>query len=380
MKKILLLILFTIALGISSQAQPSKKSVSFTDRKIELSGGTVTVQFRVDIGKRAAAGGRTLIYEPVLTNGTYRWSLPPVIIQGARARVAQSRHDWAAGHAIVYDNPKYAGNGSMLIYNAAAPWQLWMHGADLVIEGLDMGCCSESIISPLVVAENLDLPPVRRTVVEEVEVTEIVELPKTTGDLLAETVSYVRHASEMDSFEPGQLSDEDREGSLTVYFRQANLKVDPEVGDNYRTLTDMLGSIRRLQDSPDSRVSHVVVAGFASPEGSFDSNDRLAWNRAVAIKDYLLRNSDVPADRIQLYNGSEDWRGLYLQVEKSDLYDKSQILDIIDNVPIWDPVRKTGREKELMKLDGGRTYRYLYEHFFPKLRNAAYIKIYYENK
>ena len=32
----------------------------------------------------------------------------------------------------------------------------------------------------------------------------------------------------------------------------------------------------------------------------------------------------------------------------------------------------------LMKLNGGKPYHYMKQHFFPKLRNAGYIKVFYE--
>ena len=39
-----------------------------------------------------------------------------------------------------------------------------------------------------------------------------------------------------------------------------------------------------------------------------------------------------------------------------------------------------GREVELMRLKGGRPYNYMFEHFFPLLRSAGYIRIFYESK
>ncbi len=66
-------------------------------------------------------------------------------------------------------------------------------------------------------------------------------------------------------------------------------------------------------------------------------------------------------------------------VEKSNLPNKQAIIDIIDNVPIWDAERNTGREQEIKKLDGSRTYSYMLRNFFPELRAAAYIKVYYDN-
>ena len=66
-------------------------------------------------------------------------------------------------------------------------------------------------------------------------------------------------------------------------------------------------------------------------------------------------------------------------VAASDMKDKRAVLNIIDNTPLWDSSRQIGRQGELMRLNGGTTYRYMYNHFFPQLRNATYIKIYYGN-
>lgn len=69
-----------------------------------------------------------------------------------------------------------------------------------------------------------------------------------------------------------------------------------------------------------------------------------------------------------------------LPLEPSSLPNKREIIDIIENVPISDPVRNTSREGELKKLDGGRTYDYMLKNLFPDLRKASYIKVYYGNK
>jgi hypothetical protein len=56
------------------------------------------------------------------------------------------------------------------------------------------------------------------------------------------------------------------------------------------------------------------------------------------------------------------------------------VLEIIDTTPIWDPQNGDGRENALRRLNGGATYRYMLRNFFPELRHAAYIKVFYENK
>lgn len=54
---------------------------------------------------------------------------------------------------------------------------------------------------------------------------------------------------------------------------------------------------------------------------------------------------------------------------------KDEVLEIINTVPVM-----RGREKRLMDLKWGHPYNYMMDHFFPKLRNAGYIRIFYETK
>lgn len=53
-------------------------------------------------------------------------------------------------------------------------------------------------------------------------------------------------------------------------------------------------------------------------------------------------------------------------------------MDIIDTTPVWDAAKKVGRLSLLMRLNQGRPYNYMKRHFFPKLRNAGYIKVFFE--
>jgi hypothetical protein len=67
-------------------------------------------------------------------------------------------------------------------------------------------------------------------------------------------------------------------------------------------------------------------------------------------------------------------------VAESDLYDKAEILRIIDTVPLFSvDGRRKERIQQLKELNGGISYRYMLEHFFPLLRNSAFIRIYYSN-
>ncbi len=376
MKKI---ILFSLALLLTC-AGVSAQNITVRDLQAVKTGEEVSVTFRAEIPRKTARSGETLVFVPVLTGDTYRWSLPAIVVEGRRARIANLRHDWAGGvpalEPAFADNTIVTKNGSSVSYSTVVAWQPWMDGADLAAEMLTMGCCSYNVLDGMTLAENLSLPAPKIMRPQPV----IVEPVLTTGEKLAEAHTFIAPYSDFEKLAPGQLFDEDRENTLIVYFRQGKYDIDPKLEDNGKSLAEMITSIRTLQNSTDSRVRAVVIAGFASPEGTFAFNDRLAFDRAAAVQNHIRDYTGLPDDAIMLYNGSEDWRGLKILVEQSDMPSKQRVLEIIDTVPVWDPATGRGREEELMRIDGGRPYRYMYQNFFPLLRNAAYIKIYYDNK
>ena len=162
--------------------------------------------------------------------------------------------------------------------------------------------------------------------------------------------------------------------NLTVYFRQGRNNIDLSYRDNSYSLNRFLTAVKELQNSTDSHVTKVLIAGFASPEGTAELNARLGQTRAETTRRYLIENGMLGAGQIELYNGRVNWTGLRKLVAQSNMPYREQVLNIIDNTP------DSRRQAELMRLGGGEPYRYMLNNLFPELRNATYIKVYYENK
>jgi outer membrane protein OmpA-like peptidoglycan-associated protein len=235
-------------------------------------------------------------------------------------------------------------------------------------------------VTKQILAEDMAfLPPV---VVPEPEPAPVVVVPepqpvvpqKSTGEQVRDDLPFVAPEEEFD------INDLKRDFELTIYFAQGSNRVDPYFGDNYVKLNRLMTAIRRIESSKDSRISRVVIGGFASPEGDNTANMRLAQRRAEAAKSYLLNVSNLSDSQITLYNGGEDWAGLRKLVEASGMPWANRVIDIIDNVPIWDSYSMVGREGALMRLDGGNPYRYMLRNLYPQLRNAAYIQVFFEDK
>jgi hypothetical protein len=172
-----------------------------------------------------------------------------------------------------------------------------------------------------------------------------------------------------------------REGAVHVAFRPSSNVMERYLGENNTSSVDLLSAIRLIDGTPDTRVAQVVVVGFSSPEGTNDEKQSYAMERAMAVRDYLTANSHIDPGVISVYNGSVDWTTLRALVAESNMAQKYTVLDIIDNAPAWDAARGKGRLDRLMAIDGGKTYRYMREKFFPLIRQTgAYVKVYYENR
>lgn len=406
------LLFMTMALAASSPAfssEPPKEGITLSGLSLTVEGDSLRVRFRAHIGRQATEGQNyKLTLRPVLSGGGHELALRNIEVYGRRVELLEAR----SGRAEVADDLRQPAAGSQRAhegetadYSVSVPLERWMETAGLRIERERSGCCRTERLGTVEAAPALPSLPKPSPAGVKSRATELAAAAgaASTGDSLARSFGFVEPLSALEArmntssaakglFDPdmelnmgygtapSQQAEIDRylaegeKGALTVHFRQGKHLLERHFRDNNTMLVNLVSSIRMLQESKTSRVVRVVIVGSASPEGTLAFNDRLAWNRAVALKDFLLRNTAFPADSMTLFNGSEDWRGLRKLVAASDLYEREEILRIIDNVPV-----KKGRELELMKLSGGRPYLYMLEHMFPELRNAAFIKVYYEN-
>lgn len=332
--------------------------------------GVVTVSFRAHIDSRAAGRNERVAFVPVLTGSGYGVSLQAVVIerQGHRRRI------YAPLDALS------TTNGQTIEYTASVEAQQWMHGGSLHIESARSGCGTACSFGRVVLADDLRLYDQPQD--EEVVTLQVKFVPMTLADSLRETFRFVLPDVEFDPENPfaGHADEQGDSSPMVVYFRQSSRDIDKTYKDNDRALTNLATAVEMILASPASRVERVVIAGFSSPEGSFEFNDRLAFDRAVAVKHHILTNTGLRDEQILVYNGSVDWKGLRLLVERSDMPDKQAVLDIIDHTPVWDARRQTGRLGALMRLGDGEAYRYMLQELFPQLRSGAFIRVYYSNE
>lgn len=165
---------------------------------------------------------------------------------------------------------------------------------------------------------------------------------------------------------------------VKVYFRQGYSRLQPAFRGNGIRLDEFMRRVSEMNADSTARLNSIDIVAYASPEGPYTLNKKLARKRAENISAYLRGN--MPFLSGSLFNVQPkgiDWNGLAAMVEASDMRYRSEVLNILRNVP--ETTYRNGklvdsRLKRLMDLRGGRPYNYMLTHFFPELRAAgAYV-------
>ena len=354
MKKFYLTVLFIVCVPFAAAAQQVGE-VTLKDVNIKKVDHNLSVNFTAEIGKKAARSNYKLVLTPVLYKEADSIKLKQIVVFTRKSRIVERRQQISAGkHAIDLPNEYRTTNSGMVNYSLTLPYQEWMNGADLRLDRLACGCCTEEYDSPLMLAENLALlppppPPVIETVISP---------------------------SELKQFQ-WKFSKED----MVIDFIVSKTDIEPNLFDNHEILAEIVEAVKKIQATRGASLDKIEITGYASPEGRRDFNQQLGQNRSVALKEYLkIQVPGLTDDDFNLINGGENWKGLRDMIAVSEMKDKDKVLYIIDNVPAEvDLVKNTSRKKQLMDLKGGVPYNYMIKNFYPRLRNACYIGVYYIN-
>lgn len=124
------------------------------------------------------------------------------------------------------------------------------------------------------------------------------------------------------------------EGSAYVEFVVAKTNILPDFRNNAAEIRRITKSIDLVKDDPTVEITEINIHGFASPEGTYALNTRLASGRAAALTEYVKAQYNLPADLFTTGYTPEDWAGLRRMVEAVDLAtlpQKAELLEIIDS-------------------------------------------------
>ena len=120
-------------------------------------------------------------------------------------------------------------------------------------------------------------------------------------------------------------------GVARVQFAVNKTDIDYAVGDNAAEIGAIITKLDSVRNDLDMQVVAVQLSGYASPEGSWANNDRLAKGRTEALLRHLQNERYLPDSIVSRRSVAEDWTGLRDAIAASDLPDRDELIRIADS-------------------------------------------------
>ncbi|MBR4187978.1 MAG: hypothetical protein IKO60_04760 [Bacteroidaceae bacterium] len=157
-----------------------------------------------------------------------------------------------------------------------------------------------------------------------------------------------------------------QEANIKFLINQATLRASEL---NTVSIKDLGKILREINDNEETRaLQNIEVSAYASPDGSYNINEKLAEKRQDVSADYLkgeLKKIQMKAD-VDTKFTAEDWDGFQELISKSNLQDKEIILRVLS-------MYKDPEEREQQIRNMSEVFTDIKESILPELRRARLI-------
>ncbi len=198
----------------------------------------------------------------------------------------------------------------------------------------------------------------------EIPAVKVADGVISTSELYSKTIGNGGGSMAEDAYQ--RVNEKKQEARIQFLINQANIRKEQAQSGSVTDFVNMLKEINR--DTEGLNVKDVEVLAYASPEGGFDFNDKLAKKRQDESEKFVkkqLKETDVKSDINSKYT-AQDWDGFQELVSASDIQDKDLILRVLSMYQ--DPEQ---REEQIRNMS--TTFQELADGILPELRRSRLI-------
>jgi Tfp pilus assembly protein PilF len=182
-----------------------------------------------------------------------------------------------------------------------------------------------------------------------------------TSELVKNTLRSANPANAEDAFQ--RVIQQAKQANIMFLIQQANVRASELNSD---PIKEFYALVKEVNDNPKTNMlDNIEVSAYASPDGGYTLNDKLAEQRETnatkALNDQL-KKSKVDAIVDTKYE-AQDWEGFQELVAQSNIQDKELILRVLSMYQ--DPEQ---RESEIKNISS--VYKDLADNILPQLRRA----------
>lgn len=330
----------------SAKAQTlASGAVAIDNLQTRVEGNKVDVAFNLNLNNLKLKAEQQLVFTPMLVADGDTTALTPIIINGRSKQIRMERSGELASIATASQQPlivqRKNGTEQSVSYSQTITRNRPFESEQLnLLTAQDICGCGDK--------ENLD------------------NFQLATIDNLAAwkpAVTFVRPVAEA-------RKQRAEKGEAYLSFRVNKTDIIENLFDNARELAKITQTIDLVRNDKNVEITGINIHGYASPDGPYANNERLARERAASLKNYVARLYPIDAKLYSSNSTPEDWNGFSRLVGKSQLANKEAILDISNSTLA--PDDKDKRIRQLYPQD----YAVIMSDIYPRLRHSDYTVSY----
>lgn len=321
--------------------------VKITTPSLVVKNDTLTLTCQMDFSVVRAGNFETYAFTPELFAGSgEKRTLPPVVITDQK-KFKMRKTDLKFAESGYYSRPYVvlpampSKRENVVSYTLQMPYQPWMEQMKMRVYEEKKEACIINLPTPEFIKPEPKLPQ--------------------AGQICEPCMQMVSYLTPEE--EPIKVRNE--QNTLYIQYPSGSSAFDLNFGKNASEWSKLNTMLTPLTQGDLVTFKSIALCGYASPDGSVKTNDRLSSERAQAFADYMAQNYHFNDSLLHISAAGEDWDGLItiLNAQKPEYLE--QALAIIDGQPDLDK-----REAQLKK-DLGENYTRMLTDYFPLLRRIT---------
>lgn len=305
----------------------------------------VDVAFKLNLNNLKLKAEQQLILTPMLATDSDTTALQPIIINGRSQQIRMMRASKRA--------KKYTEGKEPIVVLRKNGTEQSINYSQTIIRKQPL----ESDVLQLFAAQDLcgcgDLQDQDRTLLANID----------NLDAWMPAITFVKPAAEA-------RKQRAEKGEAYLSFRVNKTDIVVDLFDNTRELAKITKTIDLVRDDKNVEITGINIHGFASPDGSYANNERLARERAASLKNYVSHLYTIDNKLFSSNSTPEDWDGFRHKVQQSQLANKEEILKISKSNLA--PDDKDKRIRQFYPQD----YAVIMSDIYPRLRHSDYTVSY----
>lgn len=340
MKKILCILFCLLALSGAKAQTLYKNQVRIEQVSITRSDDNrLTIHMEIILQENLKlTSNHAATLTPILEENRKTKILPSIVVYGRKRDITNQRNHKTLQNTYAVLRRKQ-DKEQKVDYLVQMPFEAWMRTANMKLNVDVCGCCDVLEENSGELITQLNISPLK----------------------LQPAIAYITPQAE-------GVKHRAVEGRAYLDFPVNKYTIYPDYRRNTSELAKIRATIDTVRNDKNTTLTGIKIHGYASPEGSYANNTRLAKNRTQALVDYVTGYYNFDKKLITSEFTPEDWEGFRKFVATSSMDKKDELLRLMDDETI--DIDK--KEHEIAKLVGRQAYQYIHAECYPALRRSDY--------